>query len=424
MKVTTIKGKFALVLALVLTLLASACGGGDSTADEEAASSPGEEADDGGDGGASDDPIVIGISLPLTGDFADPGVGVQQGYETWAADVNASGGMLGRQVELRILDDGSDPDRAVADYERLITQDEVDLVFGPFSSRLVIPTSAVAEREGYLFLEPAGASPDVFNRGLEYIFYTAPATADRHGDLVAEFLLGLPDDERPLTAAYTKLDDPFALPISQGVQDILEADGRIETVLDETYPPEQSNFQPLAQQIAAADPDVLIAGTLDVDSIGLIRALKELGYQPDLVMMSTGPTTANFDEEVGGADGILAPVGWSINSQFDSNVAFVESFREMFGEDPVEDMANGYTTGQVMHQAVEAVGSIEDQKALADYVRANVFDTVVGPLGFNENGSPAGNHLILQWQDGEQVIVLAPDESAIEGELLFPKPEW
>lgn len=432
-----------LVLSMLLAVLAAACGGGDAdtaagdgAASETAAASEGaapEDAESAGaesDGAASEggaaegDPIVIGVSLPLTGDFADPGTGVQQGYEVWAADVNAAGGLLGRPVELRILDDASDPDRAVADYERLISQDQVDLVFGPFSSRLVIPTSAVAEREGYLFLEPAGASPEVFARGLEYIFYTAPATADRHGDLVAEYLLGLPEGERPATVAYTKLDDPFALPIAEGVQAQLEEDGSIETVLDETYPPEQSNFQPLAQQIAAADPDVLIAGTLDVDSIGLVRALKELGYQPDLIMMSTGPTTANFAEEVGGADGVLAPVGWSINAEYESNEAFVESFREMFDADPVEDMANGYTTGQIMQQAVEAVGAIEDQDALRDYVRENTFDTVVGPLGFDETGAPTGNHLILQWQDDEQVIVLAPDEAAIEGEIAYPKPEW
>src|SRR3990170_3416359 len=87
-----------------------------------------------------DDPIVIGVSLPLTGDFAEPGKGVQRGYEAWAAHVNENGGLLGRQVELRILDDQSNADRVVADYESLIAQDQVALVFGPFSTRLVVPS--------------------------------------------------------------------------------------------------------------------------------------------------------------------------------------------------------------------------------------------------------------------------------------------
>lgn len=395
-------------LLLGLLLVAAGCGG-----------QGGQAAEAGGDA-----PIRIGISLPLTGDFADPGEGIRKGYELWAADVNEAGGLLGRQVELIILDDASDPDKAVADYERLITQENVDLVFGPFSSRLVIPTSAVAEREQMLFVQPAGASPEVFERGLQFLFYAAPATSERHGDLVAAYLIDLPEGQRPATAAYVSLDDPFAQPIADGVQEQLEAAG-IETVVDETYPPEQTNFQPLAAQIADSDADVIIGGTQDVDAIGLVRALRELGYQPDLAMFSTGPTTPDFDEEVGGAaEGIVAPVGWSIDAQYESNVAFVEGYREMFDEDPTEDPANGYTVGQVVAQAVEAVGSVEDQAALRDYVRANTFDTVVGPLGFDETGAPTGNHLILQWQGGKTEIVLAPDEEAVTAEMVFPKPEW
>ncbi|HUH06386.1 MAG TPA: amino acid ABC transporter substrate-binding protein [Egibacteraceae bacterium] len=387
-------------------------------ADDE---SPAVTEDDGG-------PITVGISLPLTGDFADPGAGIERGYELWAEVVNDSGGLLGRQVELSILDDASDPDKAVADYEKLITQDQVDIVFGPFSSLLVIPTSAVAEREKMLFVEPAGASPSVFDRGLEYLFYAAPAVANRHGELVAEFILDLPDDQRPATAAYVALDDPFAQPIADGVKEILVAGG-VETVFDQVYPPEQQDFQGLAAQIADSGADILIGGTQDVDAVGLVRALVEIGYQPDLVMMSTGPTQLDFDDEVGGAaEGILAPVGWSLEADYPSNVEFVEAYRAKFGEDPNEDPANGYTVGQVVAAAIEAVGcadpSDECQTALRDYVRETTFDTVVGPLGFEETGAPTGNHMILQWQSGAIEIALAPDESAVTSEIIYPKPEW
>ncbi|NLF06268.1 MAG: ABC transporter substrate-binding protein, partial [Actinomycetales bacterium] len=92
-------------------------------------------------GGGDRDTILVGISLPLTGDFSEPGKGVQNGYEIWRDEINAAGGLLGKQVELKILDDQSNADRVVADYEALITQDEVDLIFGPFSSRLVLPSA-------------------------------------------------------------------------------------------------------------------------------------------------------------------------------------------------------------------------------------------------------------------------------------------
>src|SRR5690625_1330253 len=100
---------------------------------------------EGGSSDGADDKIRIGISLPLTGDFSEPGEGVQRGYEIWRDMVNEEGGLLGRQVELIIMDDQSNADRVVSDYEALITQEEVDLVFGPFSSRLVLASARVVD---------------------------------------------------------------------------------------------------------------------------------------------------------------------------------------------------------------------------------------------------------------------------------------
>src|SRR5689334_3630055 len=109
-------------------------------------------------------PIKIGISLSLTGDFADPGKAAQRGYQLWAAEVNKAGGILGRPVELKIVNDASSPDQVVTNYQNLITQDKVDIVFGPFSSLLTIPSARVAKRYGYAFIEPAGGGPKVFEQ--------------------------------------------------------------------------------------------------------------------------------------------------------------------------------------------------------------------------------------------------------------------
>lgn len=409
----------------ILALVMVACTGGEASPSAGASEPSAADSAAPTDGTATGDPIRIGISLPLTGDFTEPGVGIQRGYEVWASDVNAAGGLLGRPVELIVVDDASDANRVVSDYERLITVDEVDLVFGPFSSRLVIPASEVAERYEMLFVEPAGAAPDVFNRGLEYLFYAAPATADRHGILFSEYILSLPEEERPASAAYPILDDPFAMATAEGVRAELEAAG-IETVFTETYPPEQTEFATIAAEIADSGAELVVGGTQFEDAVGLVRGMQELAYQPQAVFMTTGPTIPDFDEAVGGAaEGIFAPVGWSLDADYPSNQAFVESYRAMFdGEDPSEDPANGYTVGQVVAQAVEAVGSVEDQTALRDHVRDNEFDTVVGPLSFNERGEPQGAHMILQWQGGTMEIVLAPDEAAVTAEPIYPKPGW
>ncbi|WP_156250008.1 amino acid ABC transporter substrate-binding protein [Pseudactinotalea terrae] len=405
-------------VAATAALLLAACGSGDG-------GGGGAGGGGGGDGDA-EDPIVIGVSLPLTGDFAEPGKGVQRGYETWVEMVNSNGGLLGRQVELIVLDDASDPARVVSDYESLIAQEEVDLLFGPFSTRLVVPASRVASEYGMLFVEPAAAAAEVFENGFENIFYAAPAIASDHYNYLAEHILAMPEDQRPQTMAVTSMDDPFAQGTAYGLRDKL-AEAGIEVVVDEVYPPNATDMSAIAAQIADADPDLLVGGTLYQDAVNLILALQQLDYQPRMVAFSTAPTNPEFPEAIGGAvDGILSPTGYSLTADWPSNAGFVELHNEIHGMDPQEDEANGFTTGQVVQAAVEAVGCAEQgecQQQLIDWLHANsVEDTVVGPLGWDEAGRPDGAHMLLQYQGGEITIVLP--ESAAQAELLYPKPEW
>jgi len=420
----------ALVLAGVLLVAgcagtpedptAAVGGGGGATSD------PVAEGGGGGDGGG--DPIRIGISLPLSGDFSEPGVGVQQGYEVWAESVNRAGGLLGRPVELLFRDDASDPNRVVSDYESLITQEKVDLVFGPFSTRLVIPAAEVAESYDMLFVEPAGAAPEVFEQGFEYLFYAAPAVANDHYNHLADWILALPEDQRPRTAAYAAMDDPFAQGTAYGLKARLE-EGGIQTVVDEVYPPDTTDFAAIGARVAAADADIVVGGTQFEDAVGLVRSFQELGYQPRLAAFSTGPTLPEFDEAVSGAtEGILSPVGYAVGADIEGNAEFAALHEELHGTPPTEDAANGYTVGQVVAAAVEAVGCAEQgeecQRALADHIRANEFQTVVGPLSFDEAGRPQSAHLIQQWQGGEIQIVLPEDSDAVTAEVQYPKAAW
>jgi branched-chain amino acid transport system substrate-binding protein len=394
--------------AMIAALILSGCGG---------------DGDGGGD--SADDPINIGISLPLTGDFSEPGAGVQRGYEAWAAIVNEQGGLLGREVELTILDDQSDADRVVSDYEQLIAQDGVDLVFGPFSTRLVVPAGRVAQEYGMLFVEPAGAAPEVFEQGFENLFYAAPAVANDHYNHLADYLLGLPDGERPETAAYAAMDDPFAQGTAYGLKEKLEAGG-IETVADEVYPPDTTDFGSIAAKIADSDADILVGGSQYQDGVNLIVALQQLDYQPQLAAFSTAPTNPEFAQAVGEqTEGIVSPTGYTQEAPFPSNVEFVEKYTAQFGSPPEEDEANAYTTGQVVAAAVEAVGCAEQgecQQELVDWLRGNEVETVVGPLSWDAQGRPQGAHMIQQWVGGDIRIVLP--EEVQEAEFIYPKPDW
>jgi branched-chain amino acid transport system substrate-binding protein len=398
-------GCLAAVSALVLT----ACGGGGGAAP----------------GGSAQDPITIGVSLPLTGDFSEPGKGVQRGYEAWASYVNARGGLLGRQVELRILDDQSNADRVVADYESLIAQDQVDLVFGPFSTRLVVPSARVAKEYGMLFVEPAGAAREVFEQGFDNLFYAAPAVANDHYNHLAEKILSMPEGERPRTAAYAAMDDPFAQGTAYGLKEKLEAAG-IQTVVDEVYPPNTTDFGSIAAKIRDSQADVVVGGSQYQDAVNLIVALQQLNYQPKLAAFSTAPTNPEFKRALGDkVEGIIAPTGYTTQADYPTNQEFVQHYTQQFGTPPTEDEANAWTTGQVVAAAVEAVGCAEQgecQQRLVDWLRTASVDTVVGPLSWDAQGRPQSAHMIQQWVNGEIKIVL-PDE-AKEADFLYPKPAW
>jgi branched-chain amino acid transport system substrate-binding protein len=413
----------ALLPVLLALVLAAGCGGddddgGDASGDTGAATDGGE---------ASGDPIRIGASLPLTGDFAEPGEAARRGYEVWMEMVNDSGGLLGRPVEMVIKDDQSDQNLVVTDYNALIDQDQVDLLLGTFSSLLNIPASAVAERAQMVYVEPAGGSPDMFNRGFEYLFFAQQATAPHQADLFSEWVAGLPEGEKPTTAAYVAADDPFGAPVAQGIQEQLEAAG-VETVYSEIYPPETVNFDAIASAIAGEQPDVIAQGSAGLqDGVNLITALSAAGYSPQQMFQASTPSFADpYSDAIGveNTEGIFYAVSYHVDAPTPGNEEFLAAYRAKFNnEDPAEDAADAFAAAQVLQAAVEAVGSIDDQAALKDWLHENSVETILGELSWDETGAPEQAFLLAQWQNGDEEIVL-PEEAATSDTIVNPKPPW
>ena len=379
----------------------------------------------GSDGGGSDSgdkgkPIKIGASLPLTGDFSEPGKASKQGYEVWQKTVNDAGGLLGRKVQMVLRDDASDQNTVVADYNALISRDKVDLLLGTFSSLLNIPASTVAERNRMLYVEPAGGAPDIFNRGYKYLFFAQQATADHQGDLFAEYILSLPPDQRPKTAAYPTLDDPFAVPVLEGIRKKLEPAG-IKTVYRKTYPGETQNFDAIANAVKGANPELVVHGATFADGVGFIRALDKVGFDPRYFFQTSAPSFADqFSKGVGekNTEGIFYAVSWTPEANTPGNKEFLDAYHKMFGNQvPAEDAADAYATAQVMQAAIKAVGKIDDQRKLADWLRSHTVDTILGPLKWNETGAPQGQFLIGQWQSGQSEIVL-PDAAKTSDQIV------
>jgi branched-chain amino acid transport system substrate-binding protein len=395
-----------LLVALALVLLAG-CGGKPT-------------------GSAAHRPLIIGASVSLTGDFADNGKAVRRGYQLWAATVNAHGGLLGRRIQLKVVDDTSSPTQVVTNYQNLITKDHADLVFGPFSSLLTIPASRVAKRYGYLFLEPAGGGPAVFAQKLDNLFFVQPAPVVRSGDVFADWVLSLPAAQRPKTAGYAELDDPFAAPIAESIRSRFEAAG-IRTVYKQVYPAETQDLSPIVARIAAVRPDVLVSGTQNEDAYAQVKSLVQLKFSPRALFMTNGANSPlEFPDKVGRANtaGIMSAGDWFPTTTAAGSAAFASAYLARFGGtvDTIDNSsAEAYAVGQVLQAAVTRTGKV-DNAALIATLHKGSWPTVLGALSWDAIGQPKGSFSLIQWQGGRLVPVY-PAKVA-RAKPGYPKPGW
>jgi branched-chain amino acid transport system substrate-binding protein len=407
--------RFALpvALAVVGALVLAACGGSSGGGGTTSGS------------GSDKSPITIGISLPLTGDFSQPGGEAKRGYEVWRDLVNAKGGVLGRQVKLKIVDDASNQDTVVSDYTKLITQDKVDLLLGTFSSLLNFPASAVAEKNGMVFVEPAGGAPTMFSRGFKYLFFAQPATAPHQADVFVDYIKSLPAADRPKTAAYPTQDDPFTRPVIESMQSQLEAVG-VKTIYTDVYPADTTNFQTIANTLKNKKPDLIAQGAVFEDGVGLVRSLKQLGYSPKALFQTSAPSNASqYSDGIGAAntEGVFYTVSWDAQAKTPLNPEFVAGYAKAYkGAAPAEDAADAFAAAQVLQAAAEKVGSL-DQTKIKDWLHQNKVATILGPLNWTDKGEPQGDFLLAQWQSGK-VQVVGPKAAATSDTVIYPKPGW
>lgn len=365
------------------------------------------------DGGGGSDAIKVGASLPLTGEFSQGGLDTQRGYETWVEMTNEAGGLLGKPVEIVVKDDATQQETAVSNYNNLISQDRVNLLLGSQSSLLNIPASTIAEKNKMLFVCPSCGSPDMFNRGFKYIFFSQQAIATDQAKVFAEWIAKLPPEQRPKTAAYPTLDDPFAGPVVEGAEEVLSAAG-IQTVYKDKYPATTKNFDSVVNAMRDAGAEIVIQGAQFEDGVNMIRSMNRANYQPEILYQSSSPTYGKqYLEAVGpdNAEGVFFSSSYSTLADTPQNADFVKRYQEKFGQSPPEDAADGFAAGQVLAAAVNGVGSFDDQLALADWLRDNSVDTLLGTLSWNADGSPKGDFLAGQWQSGVSQVVLPTDVS-------------
>jgi branched-chain amino acid transport system substrate-binding protein len=375
-------------------------------------------------------PITIGFSISLTGDFSADGRALKMGYELWKDTINKRGGLLGRQVELKSYDDESKPDQAAANYQKLISTDKVDLLLGPYSTLLNASSVKIADRSNYAFVEGSGNDSDIFNLELtNQNLFVVTLPSEIYLDGFARYILSLPENQRPKTVAYASVDDSFSTPQVAHAKAVLSKGG-LKTVFEET-PYKDSNAIPsIARRIIRTNPDIVILGAPGVtDCASFIKIFKQEHFSPKAFIATTGPDKGSeFTKAVGteAAEGIFVPnSGWFPGVKTYQNEEFTQSYIAKFGgtaEDINPVTVQGYAAAQVLEQAITKAQST-DNKKLLDVLHKESFDSLFGPVKFNEKGeNTLGVPYLLQWQQGKLTPVYPPANATAQPQ--YPKKAW
>ncbi len=372
-------------------------------------------------------PIIIGTTEPLTGQFQADGQASERGYQLWASDVNKRGGLLGRPVELKILNDNSDPNKVTKDYQTLITQDHVDLTMAPFSSLLTVPAAQVTEKYHYALPEGSGGAPSVYALSDPDLFGVSAPVKDQMVPF-ARWVLSLPASERPRTAAYPMVEDPFADPPVQTAQTILQTGG-ITTVYSRP-PITATNLTPYANAVAARNPGIVVLGSVDVPTVlAFVHAFQAAHFTPKIFIAASGPDQGQaFLNQLGtgNAEAMMVPDGWYGGVQNALSHVMVQDYIAAFGgtaSDINADVAEAYSVGEVLADAVTGTSSISNAKII-NYLHTHTLQTVQGPAKFDHVGENiATQAFIFQWQAGRFVQVL-PSAAAGSSAAEPVKPPW
>jgi len=327
----------------------------------------------------------------------------------------------------------------VTNYQTLIATDHVDLTFGPYSSLITGPASAVAARYGYAFPEGAGGAPSVFqtpqNQADHNVFDVSLPVADELMPLV-NYIAKLPASQRPKTAAYPMADDPFADPPVQLAAQKLAALG-VKSVFNQVFPAENTSYKSAADTIATKKPDLVVLGSPDVPTVqAFMKEFEAQKYTPKLFAAAAGPDQGSSFTNVvgaGNAAGMMVPNSWypgyNTAPYATTSKKVVAEYVAQYGGTASgvnADVAEAYSVGEVMQQAIQATGGIDNSKIIT-YLHSGVtLTSMQGPVKFDslgENGLAAA--FIFQWdKTGTNFNQVLPVGAAGSKSIIAVKPPW
>jgi branched-chain amino acid transport system substrate-binding protein len=362
-------------------------------------------------------PVRLGASLSLTGTYAKPGNYQHEGYKLCAQQVNDQGGLLGRKLEFIVYDDQSTPATGVRLYEKLITDDKVDAVMGPYSSPITEAVANVTEKYRKVMVSPLASTTSIFKKGRKYIFMViSPA------EVYLEGLVDLAVKRGLKSIAVINEDTLFTKTAAVATAELARKRG-MQVVFQEAYPKGNQDFSATLTKARAANPDVLAAATYFDDAVAIVRQMKELNVNPKMLGVTVGGDLPEFyDLLKQNAEYVYGATQWDEALPYPGVKEFAAAYTQKFGHEPAYHSAAGYAGCIIYAEAVKRAGSLDADKVREQLLRLEL-RTFFGDYKVDQDGFQTGHKMVmLQWQEGKKVIVW-PDELA-SGKPRFPTPSW
>ena len=362
-------------------------------------------------------PIRLGIALSLSGNLGDSGAEFFRGVELWQEQVNARGGILGRQTELVKYDDRSDPATAARLYERLITSDNVDLLLSPWGSASCATASAVAEKHKRVFVNAGGAAESIHLRGFKYVFQSAPP--------ISAYVAGVGPLAKKYgfkTMAIVSRDYSAARDMAKALEKSA-ADGDLKIVMTEYFPAGTSDFSANIARARQLDPDIWIGVGYPNEAIEQIRQFHAVNYLPK-VFIHNGASLEDFLKATGKDGEYAVPMSlYEPVLKTEGNTEFVQAFKTRYGTEPGYYSAFPFQGATVLERAVAKTGSL-DQDKLRETLTTFETDGIMGhhkvnPVTYGQIGLTG---LLDQVRGGKREIIAPEALKTIDA--VLPMPAW
>lgn len=411
------------VALLASATVLGACGGG-TTAAPAGSAGPTGAASVGFAG-----TILFGAPISLTGSTAKEGGLTRDGYELWKETTNANGGINvgGKRymVATKYYDDESNAQKSATLADKLIKEDKVNFLLGPYGTSATLQVSTVAEKSKIPMVEANGAAESIFSQGYQYTFGVLSPAKNYMKGLIEMAVAQTP---KPVTIAILTADDSFSVEVADAARTLAEKSG-LTVVYYQKYPNNATELRAPLTETKARNPDLFLNSGHLAESLAIMQQAKELGFSPKGFGFSVGPSIPDFQTTlkadanyVSGGSQWTADLKYNGDDLFKTPANYNSVYQKRFGYDPSYQSAESSAAGIAYQKAIEAAGSL-DPNAVRDALAKLDFISFFGQIKFDARGINIYKPMVVeQWQNGKKITVWPPDVATAKP--LWPTPPW